>query len=303
MIGSADESRSPTILVANDHEWSARSLETILIAEGLAVVRAFTANQALEKAAEVHPDACILDVQLPDLDGMSLCEALRQHPAVGPAVPIFLTTAGPSGRQERLAAYRAGAWDFFGQPLDGESLLLKLHVYLESKAVADRLRSQSLIDELTGLYSRRGLVRRGQEVASDAARQGRPLGCVVLRPDLPDLDAYLQTAEGLASRVGDFLRSFGRSADALGRVGPLEFGVIASGAGDTEIRQLVQRLSDGAIQSGLRGGLDQPPLTFRAAFCTVEPGLARGIDLDAILSRTSAAVAGAVGEPLITALS
>lgn len=294
--------RAATILVANDHEWTARSLETILTAEGYQVVRAFTATQALAKAADVRPDACVLDVQLPDLDGMSLCEALRRDPAIGATVPIFLTTAGPSGRQERVASYRAGAWEFFGQPLDGEMLLLKLRTYVDAKRVVDELRGQSLLDEVTGLYSRRGLLRRGRELASDAARRGRPLACVVLRPEVPELESAVAAAEALAQRVGEFLRLSGRSADVLGRVGPLEFGVIAADAGDAEVRQLIRRLNEGAARSALPDAIGSSRFSFRAAFCAVDADEARTVDLDAMLRRATSAVGGVNSEPVITSV-
>ncbi|MEZ4588520.1 MAG: response regulator [Gemmatimonadales bacterium] len=81
--------RGFSVLVANDHEWTARSLETILSAQGHTVIRAFTATQALERAIQAKPDAVILDVQLPDGDGMSLCRATapRRPRAIDPRIP------------------------------------------------------------------------------------------------------------------------------------------------------------------------------------------------------------------------
>ncbi len=291
--------RPMTVLVANDQEWTARSLETILSADGYSVVRAFTAAQTREKAAATRPDAFVLDVQLPDLDGMSLCQSLRQDPLIGPAVPMLLTTAGPSGRQERIAAYRAGAWEFFGQPFDGETLLLRLQVYLGAKAVVDDLRAESLLDDATGLYSRRGLLRRGRELVADAARRHGRLACVVLRPEVPELDASLTAAEGLARGIGQFLRSSGRTADVVGRVGPLEFCVMTAGAGDDDVRGLIRRLNDGAAESPLRDLLGSSRFAFRAAFCSLAEDDAGQADLEMVLDRATATVLGMAGESLI----
>jgi len=280
-----------TILVANDHEWTARSLETILSAEGFVVVRAFTAAQALDRAAASRPDAFVLDVQLPDLDGMQLCSKLRADPLIGKSVPIVLTTAGPAGRQERLAAYRAGAWEFFGQPLDGEALLLKLGVYLDAKRVVDEWRAQSLIDETTGLYSRRGLLQRGRELAADAARRGRAIACLVFRPDLPELASTLTSAEAVVKKVGELLRANGRTADALGRVGPLEFGIVAAGLESGDVQHLVRRLNQAGASVSTAEDDGRPGLAFKMAVCAMDPDQARSVDLDEVIGRATTVLA------------
>ncbi len=123
---------SALVLVANDQEWSARSLESILVPKGYEVMRAYTGRQALERARTAQPDIIILDAQMPDLHGVEVCRQLRADPRFSPTVPIIITTAGPSGRAQRLEAYQAGAWEFLGQPLDGESLLLKLEAFLRA---------------------------------------------------------------------------------------------------------------------------------------------------------------------------
>lgn len=126
------------ILIANDQEWTARSLESVLAPHGYVILRAFTGQQALDRARSGLPALILLDAQLPDIHGFEVCRTLRADPAVGPGVPIIITTAGSSGRQQRLAAIRAGAWEFLGQPLDGELVLAKVETYV---AAAGALRA------------------------------------------------------------------------------------------------------------------------------------------------------------------
>ena len=104
---AASRGRDGLVLIANDHEWTARSIETILVANGLRVVRTFTGHETLAAAARELPDLFILDHQLPDISGVAVCAALRADPRFGASAPIMITTAGPSGRQQRLAAYEA----------------------------------------------------------------------------------------------------------------------------------------------------------------------------------------------------
>ena len=69
---------SPLVLIANDQEWSARSLESTLEPNGYAVVRAFTGAQALARARSELPDVVILDAQMPDMHGFDVCRELRR---------------------------------------------------------------------------------------------------------------------------------------------------------------------------------------------------------------------------------
>src|ERR1044071_7251086 len=80
--------RPARILIANDQEWAARSVESILVAEGYEVQRAYTGRQALQRALEQPPDLIILDNQMPDLNGVEVCRLLRQDPRIGLATPI-----------------------------------------------------------------------------------------------------------------------------------------------------------------------------------------------------------------------
>ena len=237
---------APLVLIANDQEWSARSLESILVPKGYEVVRAYTGRQALERAHTAHPDVIILDAQMPDLHGVEVCRHLRADPRFSPTVPIIITTAGPSGRAQRLEAYQAGAWEFLGQPLDGESLLLKLDAFLRAKLEVDRVHDESLLDQVTGLYNMRGLSRRAREIGSEAFRRRHALTCIVFAPESPDLgDITLEeVATRLAAAVGEALRKAGRSSDAIGRLGPLEFAVIAPATGPAAALKLVDRLRE-----------------------------------------------------------
>src|SRR5215218_5777770 len=72
--------RPPLVLVANDQEWSARSLESILGPNGYAVLRAYTGRQALDLAKTTQPDIVILDSKMSDMTGIELCALLREDP-------------------------------------------------------------------------------------------------------------------------------------------------------------------------------------------------------------------------------
>ena len=172
----------PLVLVANDQEWSARTLESVLGQAGFAVVRAYTGKQAVDVARRTQPDAVILDVGMPDIGGIEVCHLLRTDVGLSQSTPIVMTTAGPASRALRLEALRAGAWELLGEPIDSEALLLKMHAFVQSKREIDRVRDSAVIDPVTGLYNVRGLARRAKEIGADAARRHAALACVVVAP-------------------------------------------------------------------------------------------------------------------------
>jgi PleD family two-component response regulator len=286
-------SNAPLVLIANDQEWSARSLESILGPNGYSVVRAYTGQQALERARTAQPDLIILDAQMPDMHGFEVCRVLRSDPRFSATTPIVITTSGPSGRTQRLEAYQAGAWEFLGQPLDGESLLLKLGTFLKSKREVDTLREESLLDPGTGLYNMRGLARRAKEIGSEAFRRRDPLACVVFSPEPEPVDpgaAEDEEEQRMTDQIALLFRQAGRASDAIGRLGQSEFAVIAPATGPEAALRLVRRLG-GSIESSpipIRGG--ERCVRIRAGYCAVPDFAESSVDAVELLLRATTAL-------------
>ena len=284
--------RPPLVLIANDQEWSARSLESILAPKGYAVVRAYTGYQALERARTSQPDIVILDAQMPDLHGIEVCRQLKEDPRFSPTVPILITTAGPSGRTQRIEAYQAGAWEFLGQPLDGEALLLKLETFVRAKLEVDRVRDESLLDQVTGLYNMRGLSRRAREIASEAFRRKHALGCVVFVPEAEALTqgAADEVGRRVAAALGESLRRIGRTSDAIGRLGPLEFAVIAPATGPEDTVRLVERLRKTVETEPIRLNGHTTTVELRVGYYAVPDFAKSNIDATEMLLRATTAL-------------
>jgi diguanylate cyclase (GGDEF)-like protein len=286
-------SAAPLVLIANDQEWSARSLESILGPSGYSVVRAYTGQQALERARTSQPDIIILDAQMPDMHGFEVCKALRSDPRFSSTTPIVITTSGPSGRTQRLEAYRCGAWEFLGQPLDGEALLLKLGTFLQSKQQVDILREENLLDSGTGLYNMRGLARRAREIGADALRRREALACVVFAPETDtetDEDAPGEELLRLSDQVGTVFREVGRGSDAIGRLAATEFAVIAPATGPDGALRLVSRLGAAveATRIPVRGG--ERSVRVKAGYCAVPDFAEASVDAVELLLRATTAL-------------
>jgi diguanylate cyclase (GGDEF)-like protein len=231
------------ILIANDQEWAARSLETILAPRGYAVLRAYNARQMLELTRRAQPDIAIIDARLPDANGIELCAMLRETGQLSPSAPILITTSDPETRGQEMAAYRAGAWDFLLFPIDADVLLLKLESFMRAKQETDWLHREGLLDHATGLYNARGLARRAREIGADVFRRHAALACVVFSPE-PALDDDSMDAlvEHVARHLGTVMGRIGRAADAIGRLGQSEFAIIAPGTPPGGALRLAERI-------------------------------------------------------------
>jgi diguanylate cyclase (GGDEF)-like protein len=240
-------SRPPLVLIANDQEWSARSIESVLGPRGYAALRAATSQRALELARIAQPDAIILDMALPDLGGRVICERLRRDSHIPLNVPVLLTTSAVASRSEKLEAYAAGAWDICVEPLDVEILLPKHDAFVQAKLAADRICEGSLVDEDTGLYNARGLARRAREIGGEAIRRNDAIACVAFSTELEASSAEVDSAEDsriVAETVSRVCQCSARLSDAVGRVGPNEFAIIATGTNEEGAERIVARLRD-----------------------------------------------------------
>jgi FixJ family two-component response regulator len=114
-----DREKRPLVYVVDDDEAVRDSLETYLALKGLSVVAFASGRELLDGEPDDGPEILIIDVNMPDIDGLSLLEALRGRGVQAPA--IVVTGLGDGDLRERAA--RAGAADFFDKPVDPRALV------------------------------------------------------------------------------------------------------------------------------------------------------------------------------------
>ena len=238
----SDDPSPPVALLVSDHPWDARALESVLAARGYACAYARDARTAVLIAAASRVDVVLASTRLPDSTGEDLCRRLRRDGVLSPATPLILVTGDVPSRGDRAAALRSGAWDLCAYPVDVELLLLRLDLWLRAKRHADRAAVAAMVDEATGLYTLRGLVRRAREMGAEAQRLATPLACVAFAFDTGEPGQSARRPD--AFRLRDACRRLGRASDAFGRLGDAEFAVIAS-TGATGASRLADRLRDG----------------------------------------------------------
>ena len=251
---------TPLVLLVDDQEWTSRSIESILRPKGHVVLKAYTGQQALDLVQKVSPDALIVDVHLPDIDGIDLVRQLKASPTIQSMTPILMITGGSVTRAERLEALGAGAWDILTHPVDPNELILRMETWVRAKQDADRIRDEGLTDPGTGFYNARGILRRAKEIGADAVRYDRPLTCIAFGPQsfgASDSDKAL--VELISQRVASALRSVTRISDTVGKLGPGEFIVVAPGTDQGGAVRLADRVFE-AIEAARGADLIDPQL-------------------------------------------
>jgi two-component system KDP operon response regulator KdpE len=132
-----------TVLVIEDDTSLRRALRTSLRARSLEVIECPTAEEGLVLIADRRPDAVLLDLGLPDLDGV---EALRRMRSFSD-VPVVVLTARDR-QQDKIAALDAGADDYVTKPFDVEELLARVRAVLRRVPKASSTPAVVQVDDL-----------------------------------------------------------------------------------------------------------------------------------------------------------
>src|SRR5580692_9229185 len=127
--GPAVGSSLVRILVVDDDLAVRRSIDRALRLEGYDVVTVPTGGEALESLAQAPPDALILDLGLPDVDGLTVCRRMR---SAGDDTPVLMLTARDA-IDDRVQGLDAGADDYLVKPFALAELLARLRALLRRR--------------------------------------------------------------------------------------------------------------------------------------------------------------------------
>jgi two-component system cell cycle response regulator len=232
------------ILVVDDHEDNVEVLRARLEARGYRTVTASDWQEALEAVRRETPDLILLDVMMPNVDGMEVARRIKADRAL-PYIPIIMQTALDS-TEHKVEGLDAGADDYITKPINFAELEARVRSMLRVKALQEeverqrdelqalnaRLVSISRTDGLTGLINRRHLEERLEEQFEHAKRLAEPFTVVMC-----DLDKFKsvndtyghQAGDAVLRQLAEILQEQAREIDHVGRYGGEEFMLILPG--------------------------------------------------------------------------
>lgn len=148
--------------------------------EGYTVYKSFNGKQAIEKAREVLPHLIILDVMMPEMDGMETCRELRRFPELSHSVIAFLTARGEDYSQ--LAGFEAGADDYIAKPIKPGLLLSRVKALLRRSQPGGELADKIQVGNIL-IDRERYLIFKDQQEISLPKKEFELLTLLASRPN------------------------------------------------------------------------------------------------------------------------
>jgi len=124
---------SPKILVIDDQPINVQLLKRKLEREGLQVIAAYNGREGLEKIAAEKPELILLDVMMPDMDGIEVCQRLQASEETR-AIPVIFITARTT-KESKLEGLGVGAVDYITKPIDLDETLARVQTQLRFVAI------------------------------------------------------------------------------------------------------------------------------------------------------------------------
>lgn len=252
------------ILVVEDSRVQLDRLSELLSREGYRVISATAGGEAVKKAAAEAPDLVLLDLVLPDMDGLEVLRIMKA--AAGDRfLPIILLSVR-SDLDSRVAGLRVGADDFLAKPFADAEVLARTTAMLRIRQLQDQLREAKVLmeklsieDGLTRLYNHRHFQDELKREFARAERYNDPLSLIMM-----DLDHFKDVNDRHGHPFGDqvlreaaaLVRGSVRDHDVCARYGGEEFAVLVPRTMMTGALAVAERIHRGMNQKVFGG---QPP--------------------------------------------
>jgi diguanylate cyclase (GGDEF)-like protein len=222
------------ILVVDDSRTQLEWVHGVLVREGFDVRTAADGKEAIRKVRTEPPDLVLLDMVLPDIDGLEVLRIIKARKDED-FIPVIILSV-KADLDSKVAGLRIGADDFLAKPFAEAELLARCAAMLRIKRLQDELRAtqrkleeQSITDSLTGLKNRRFFDERLHEEFGRAQRYSDPVSLIML-----DLDHFKRVNDRYGHQAGDhvlresagLLKGSLRDPDIPARYGGEEFSVI-----------------------------------------------------------------------------
>src|ERR1044071_4103401 len=146
---------APSILVVDDQPINVQLLKRKLEREGIRIIAAYTGLEALEFVKKDKPDLILLDVMMPDMDGIEVCQRLQASEETR-GIPVIFITARTT-KESKLEGLNVGAVDYITKPIDLDETLAR---------VQTQLRFVQINRELVELQRRLGESRRSATIGA-----------------------------------------------------------------------------------------------------------------------------------------
>jgi len=231
------------ILIIDDDHDVRHFLSSSLEAAGFSVASSASAAEARESVSRRRPSLILCDVRMPTTDGLEFLRELRADPRVAD-IPVVIVS-GVLDAAVKVKGFEAGACDYLTKPVDARELSARVRIRLKQRAVQNALAIAALIDDLTGVANRRGLMGALSRSIDWGHRNQAPVSLLMLDVDrfkaINDLYGH-KAGDDVLATMGSALQRCVRGGDIVGRLGGDEFVVVLPTATEQIASGIAERL-------------------------------------------------------------
>lgn len=197
--------KPPLIQVVDDDLAMRMLMRAALVKAGFEVAEAKNGMEAIAIFEQLRPDAMLLDVMMPEMDGYETCSAIRRLPG-GDHTPVLMVT-GLDDIESIHKAFEVKATDFITKPINWAILIYRVRYMLRAneafqqvKKNQDQIRHLAYYDHLTGLANRPLFIDSLEKTLASATRHNRKMAILFL-----DIDRFKRINDTLGHHIGDLL--------------------------------------------------------------------------------------------------
>jgi diguanylate cyclase (GGDEF)-like protein len=236
VLSLADDNKGK-ILIVDDQPLNIKILHQLFHQE-FDVYMATGGKQAIEVCQKVKPDVILLDIEMPGMSGLQVCEEIKNNPITANAAVVFVTAH--FDEELEVKGFQLGAVDFIHKPINSIITTTRVKNQFLLKRQSDILRAIALLDSLTGLANRRQFERSLPESWRHCIRHNKPLSLVML-----DVDFFKRYNDTYGHQEGDnCLRSV---AQAIYGIARRPYDLVARYGGEEFVCILPDTDSEGAV--------------------------------------------------------
>ena len=238
--------RTGSILIVDDDDMAREVLRRRLSAQGYSVADVPNGREAITLIKKTAFDVLLLDIVMPEFDGLQTLAALREtHPAN--ELPVIMLTA-KEGSEDVVEALRLGANDYVTKSIPFSVVLARIQTQVTLRQLAARVEALAVRDPLTGLYNRRGFYQLAEKEEQRVRRYGGTLQAIMI-----DMDHFKKINDTHGHNAGDqvlavtsrYCQQQLRTADLIGRWGGEEYAILLPGIDLAGAAKTAERLRTG----------------------------------------------------------
>ena len=247
-------------------------------------------GKVVEQAVSIQPDLILLDVSMPEIDGLTLCGLLKANEATKHIPVIFLT--GLDDSEE--ACWNAGGADFVQKPVSEVTLFNRVRVQLKLKFYTDNAQLYASIDSLTGVYNRLLFDTQLRATIGHSIRTKAAFGYILI-----DLDNFKRINDKYGHAFGDHcLKSVAqalrdaaqRPMDVVGRYGGEEFMILLPDTDDAGVVRVADSVLDRIRAIRLKPDSSDDIVHLSASAGVMCAHGTKGMTIESLFSRVDAAM-------------